>query len=232
MSLIKVKGKITSFNKLLKYKSFIICNSFNFKKYSNIAINYSNEIFKKNKFIILQRLIAREKCDQILNYIYSRPVKKIKLNGSLIEYEFDLTIISDEIEQVRKIISNQQGFDVDVAYDEITLYETSRIEKEDSSFLWHRDGHFERYKLQILLSNSSEHSALEIDLSSHKLNLQIEYEETRFRDYLPKNSIKFTGTIGDGAVFSTSFIHRIGNCKKEEKRLVLTIPFLSEKKYL
>lgn len=167
----KIYYKIRSLIKYLRYKSYLLFKSINFVEYKNINIDYSVEFFDKNKFIILPNLINREKYEQILKYSYSQPAKKNLFECSLIEHKFDLSIIADKIENARKIISNQQGLNVDVAYDEISLYKTSRIEKADSSFLWHCDG----------------------------------------------------------PIFTTSLIHRIGNCKKNEKRIVLTIPFLSEK---
>ena len=228
---IKIRFIAWEINKIIRYKLYIFLKSLSFKKYKDINLNNVNE-FYKNKFIIIKNFLDINKCDEIISYSLSKPSKKTSLEGSLIEYEFNINKIKTEIEEVRKIVSNQMGFDVDIAYDEIVLYETSRIENVTSSFMWHRDGHYERYKLQILLTRTSADSALEFDIGTHEINLKNEYEETRFKDYKPVNSKKFIGEIGDAAIFTTSLIHRAGNCKKNEKRIVLIIPFLSEKKYL
>lgn len=231
-----VKKIISYFNfkeliKYLKYKIYIFKKSIFYKKYNNINIDYNPIVFNKNKFLIIKNLINKTICEELLRKSLEQSKIKSYFNDAIVNYNCDISLIKDKINEVKKIISNQMGFEVDICYDEITLYQTSRIENATSSFLWHRDGHFERYKLQILLTKTSPDSALEFDIGTHEINLKNEYEDTRFIDYIPKNSQKFIGEIGDAAIFTTSLIHRAGNCKQGEKRIVLVIPFLSENKY-
>ena len=218
--------------KYTNYKIYTFRKSLLFKKYNNIKIEYNSILFSKNKFLIIKNFISKQICEELLRKSLEKPIKKSYFDDAYIIYDCDINLIKSKINEVKKIVSNQMGFDVDIAYDEISLYKTSRIEDVTSSFHWHRDGHYERYKIQILLTRTSAESALEFDIGTHQVNLQNGYERTRFRNHKPKNSKKFIGEIGDAAIFATSMIHRAGNCEKNETRIVLSIPFLTQKNYL
>ena len=104
-----------------------------YKKYNNINIDYNPIVFNKNKFLIIKNLINKTICEELLRKSLEQSKIKSYFNDAIVNYNCDISLIKDKINEVKKIISNQMGFEVDICYDEITLYQTSRIENTSTT---------------------------------------------------------------------------------------------------
>ena len=136
------------------------------------------------------------------------------------------------MKKIEKIVSAQLGYKASICANESIAYFSAHQTELGSSYLWHHDGHFERYKLMILLTEADIDSCLKVDKGSNETRFDTSYLGSRFHNYLPKNQINFSGKPGDAFLFDTSLIHQAGNCRKGQERLVFIAAFGDTHEYM
>lgn len=202
------------------YKSYLRAN-----KIIRAPSELSRE-FEKNRAIKFESLIdpnTVEKVKEILKKNAPMPSR----NKWVVEWKYDPEIdalLSEKLQPIIEIAETVAQARLPNNLEETTIYQTIPQENIGSSYLWHHDGHFSRYKIMVLFTDADESSALKIDLGTHKDNrMCVSYECSRYLDYKPRNLFVCSGKAGDVFLFDTSTIHQAGNPDPANPRIVATL---------
>lgn len=213
--------------KYIKYKIYVSKNKL-FKPQSKL----SREL-NKNGVLKFNRIIPNDIINDILNQCGKR---KATSDTSLTEhYSYDSNIINPlypHLEEVLEIANIAIQAELPISKSETGIYITKTQKALLSSYLWHHDGHFQRFKIMVLLTAADTDSCMKIDLGSHKTRLIIDYDRSRYPNYKAKNVYLCAGDPGDVFLFNTSVIHKAGNPNKNNPRVVAVLGHGETEKYM